>query len=200
MVFSSDYSCIWHAVYHNRKVSINFREMDSEVTAVYFIDQMQSPNTLSSCLPSTSQLYRFSLTISSVKLNYSKSDSLNEIRFIDIQRIKWYHNSIFLKPVIYYHRSLSTWQDSDLNYWQFYIWPLPLFKNWYPSLTYQSTIDYYWKNESGKVCVQHEQHCNWLFWKTNINDLTPRYQTIKVQPSGAKLTLEKFHQNCDLEL
>ena len=55
MIFSSDYSCIWHVVYHNRKISINFREMVSEITAVYSIVQVQSPNTQSSCLPSTSQ-------------------------------------------------------------------------------------------------------------------------------------------------
>ena len=40
MGFSSDYSCIWYAVYHNRKISINFREMVSEETAVYSIDQV----------------------------------------------------------------------------------------------------------------------------------------------------------------
>ena len=40
MGFSSDYSCIWNAVYHNRKISINFREMVSEETAVYSIDQV----------------------------------------------------------------------------------------------------------------------------------------------------------------
>jgi len=51
------FSCIWHVVYHNRKISINFRAMVSEVTTVHFIDQMRSPNILSSCLPSTSQLY-----------------------------------------------------------------------------------------------------------------------------------------------
>ena len=45
-------------VYHNWKISIDFREMVSEETTVYFIDQMKSPNTLSSCLPSTSKLYR----------------------------------------------------------------------------------------------------------------------------------------------
>ena len=90
MIFSSDYSCIWHVVYHNRKISINFREMVSEITAVYSIVQVQSPNTLSSCLPSTSQLYWLSWKITSVKLNYSKSVRLDEIRLIDTQRTRLY--------------------------------------------------------------------------------------------------------------
>ena len=40
MEFSSGYFCIWNAVYHNRKISINFREMVSGETAVYSIDQV----------------------------------------------------------------------------------------------------------------------------------------------------------------
>ena len=40
MGFSSDYSCIWYAMYRDRKIGINFREMVSEETAVYSIDQM----------------------------------------------------------------------------------------------------------------------------------------------------------------
>ena len=105
MIFSSDYSCIWYVVYHNRKISINFREMVSEITAVYSIVQVQSPNTLSSCLPSTSQLYWLSWKITSVKLNYSKSVRVDEIRLIDTQRTRLYHNLLFLIPVIYYHQS-----------------------------------------------------------------------------------------------
>ena len=108
MIFSSDYSCIWHVVYHNRKISINFREMVSEVTAVYSIVQVQSPNTLSSCLPSTSQLYWLSWKITSVKLNYSKSVRVDEIRLIDTQRTRLYHNLLFLIPVICYHQNSPT--------------------------------------------------------------------------------------------
>ena len=95
MILCSDYSCIWHVVYHNRKININFREMVSEVTAVYSIVQVQSPNTLSSCLPSTSQLYWLSWKITSVKLNYSKSVRLDEISLIDTQRTRLYHNLIW---------------------------------------------------------------------------------------------------------
>ena len=40
LVFSSEYTCIWYDVYRNRKIGINFREMVSEETAVYSIDQM----------------------------------------------------------------------------------------------------------------------------------------------------------------
>ena len=58
MVFCLDYSCILYAVYRIRKISIDCREIISEETAVYSIDQMLSPNTLSSFLPRTSQLYR----------------------------------------------------------------------------------------------------------------------------------------------
>ena len=40
MVFSKDCACVCYAVYHNRKIGIDFREMVSEEKAVYSIDQM----------------------------------------------------------------------------------------------------------------------------------------------------------------
>ena len=40
--------------------------------------------------------------------NYSKSVRVDEIRLIDTQRTRLYHNLLFLIPVIYYHQNSPT--------------------------------------------------------------------------------------------